>query len=410
MNYGECDERVDQAINDGVNVVIWFSLQLENRGEPMITSAVSPACVQTVVARLKDAGLNVVHLISVGGWGVPHPDTSFSGEEWYTSFKRWNQAVAGPGFENGFDGIDWDLEGHDQQDAPQNNFTVDTIRLIADFSKLAKKDGYLTSIAPPQSYLDVGTSEFSLSVTHPATHWHDEFLYAGRNTYAPWLVMHPDWDFISLQLYESWSPANHFMGGRGIDPANYLSDLVSAMAKGWMVKFSQVPELGLKDQKISVPPEKLVLGLANSWSNPLPLGRKMEKWSESELKQTPAGRLSPETSKHVSSDLRSLPNCANNNCPPYGAMPRFGPSGDLISGGGMNYRARAGIINEKALALWPEEAGKAYNAMPQGAKCRGFMFWAISFEGNTVFNGVSFEELWLARGLNKFLKTVGIKR
>lgn len=75
--------------------MIWFSLQLENRGEPMITSAVSPACVQTAVGRLKDAGLNVVHLISVGGWGVPHPDTSFSGKEWYTAFQRWNKAVAG---------------------------------------------------------------------------------------------------------------------------------------------------------------------------------------------------------------------------------------------------------------------------------------------------------------------------
>ena len=69
---GECDDRVDQAIKDGVNVVIWFSLQLENRGEPLITSAVSPVCVQTAVKRLKDAGLNAVHMISVGGWGVPH--------------------------------------------------------------------------------------------------------------------------------------------------------------------------------------------------------------------------------------------------------------------------------------------------------------------------------------------------
>ena len=109
MNYGECDDRVDQAIKDGVNVVIWFSLELENRGEPLITSAVSPVCVQTAVQRLKEAGLNAAHLISVGGWGVPHPDTAFSGAEWYKQFTRWNNAASGPGFENGFDGIDWDL-------------------------------------------------------------------------------------------------------------------------------------------------------------------------------------------------------------------------------------------------------------------------------------------------------------
>lgn len=189
MNYGECDDRVDQAIKDGVNVVIWFSLELENRGEPLITSAVSPVCVQTAVQRLKDAGLNAAHLISVGGWGVPHPDTAFSGADWYKQFNRWNNAASGPGFENGFDGIDWDLEGNDAMVSPDNTFTVEQLHLVANFSKLAKKDGYLTSIAPPQSYLDVSTSDFSLSVTHPALHWHDEFLYAGRNTYAPLLVL-----------------------------------------------------------------------------------------------------------------------------------------------------------------------------------------------------------------------------
>ena len=169
MNYGECDDRVDQAIKDGVNVVIWFSLELENRGEPLITSAVSPVCVQTAVQRLKEAGLNAAHLISVGGWGVPHPDTAFSGAEWYKQFTRWNNAASGPGFENGFDGIDWDLEGTDDSSSDINNFTVDKIKLIADFSKLAKKDGFITSIAPPQSYLDVGTSEFSMKLTHKAS-------------------------------------------------------------------------------------------------------------------------------------------------------------------------------------------------------------------------------------------------
>ena len=36
---------------------------------------------------------------------------------------------------------------------------------------------------------------------------------------------------------------------------------------------SQVPELGMKDQVVKVSPEQLVIGLANSWSNPLPVGR-----------------------------------------------------------------------------------------------------------------------------------------
>jgi hypothetical protein len=418
MNYGECDDRVDQAIKDGVNVVIWFSLELENRGEPLITSAVSPVCVQTAVQRLKEAGLNAAHLISVGGWGVPHPDTSFSGAEWYKQFVRWNNAASGPGFENGFDGIDWDLEGADDQSSDINNFTVAKIKLIADFSKLAKKDGFITSIAPPQSYLDVGTPDFSLKLTHKATHWHDEFEYAGRNAYAPWLVMH-QWDIVNLQLYESWSPADHFMGGRSIDPAVYLPDLVAAMAKGWLVKFSQVPELGMKDQVVKVSPEQLVIGLANSWSNPLPVGRKLEKWSDSEQKLPAAGRLGEQKQDAHASKLsarnvaqkplrQTVSDCANGNCPPSG-LRRFGARGELIPGNGMNYRRLAGVVNEKALALWPEEAEKAYAAMPAGAKCRGFMFWSISFEGNAVYDGTGFTEMWLARGLNKFLKTAGMK-
>ena len=90
-------------------------------------------------------------MISVGGWNVAHPDTSYSGAEWYDKFKKWNKAAAGPGFEDGFDGIDWDLEGNDAMVSPDNTFTVEQLQLVANFSKLAKKDGYLTSIAPPQS-------------------------------------------------------------------------------------------------------------------------------------------------------------------------------------------------------------------------------------------------------------------
>ena len=162
MNWGECDQRVDQFIKDGGNVVIWFSLTLEKRGGPLITSSVPPRCVQESVRRLRKAGLEAVHMISVGGWNVAHPDTSYSGAEWYDKFKKWNKAAAGPGFEDGFDGIDWDLEGNDAMVSPDNRFTVEQLQLVANFSKLAKKDGYLTSIAPPQSYLDVSTSDFSL--------------------------------------------------------------------------------------------------------------------------------------------------------------------------------------------------------------------------------------------------------
>ena len=92
---GECDQRVDQAVKDGVNVVIWFSITLEKRGDALITSSVAPVCVRDSVARLRKAGLEAVHLISVGGWNVAHPDTAYSGAQWYDKFKKWNKAAAG---------------------------------------------------------------------------------------------------------------------------------------------------------------------------------------------------------------------------------------------------------------------------------------------------------------------------
>ncbi len=81
------------------------------------------------------------HLLSIGGWDAPHPDTLVDGrvrpplllpwsaagaaygmsghpaglQTWWRVFQRWNEAVAAQpalGF-HGFDGIDWDLEGND---------------------------------------------------------------------------------------------------------------------------------------------------------------------------------------------------------------------------------------------------------------------------------------------------------
>ena len=40
----------------------------------------------------------------------------------------------------------------------------------------------------------------------------------------------------------------------------------------------------------------------------------------------------------------------------------------------------ADFLADKALALWPDEVGKAYQKMKKGHKCRGFMYWAVSFE------------------------------
>lgn len=106
--------------------------------------------------------------------------------------------------------------------------------------------------------------------------WHPEFLYAGRNVYAALLALAggDTFDFVSLQLYESWSVADCNISGLGQLPEVYLPRLAAAMAAGWTVDFSSVPALGLSKQVVSVPLDRLVFGLANGWTKPAPPAQK----------------------------------------------------------------------------------------------------------------------------------------
>ena len=169
-NWGECDSKIGQAAAAGVNVLIWFAVSLiaSPSGKPIISGGPNLTCVAKTAASLRAAGLPTTHLISIGGWDAPHPNTTFTGSVWWDAWQNWNAAAKAPGFD-GFDGFDWDLEGNDDQASPWNTFSVAGLHLVSDMSKLAKSHGFLVSMAPPQSYLDVETSAFSLSVTHPAT-------------------------------------------------------------------------------------------------------------------------------------------------------------------------------------------------------------------------------------------------
>jgi len=124
-----------------------------------------------------------VHIISIGGWNSPHPDTSVSAEEAYDHWNNWNKnIVARPdkGF-YGFHGFDWDIEGmfcsvffihsqlcltitcccmfnynvfvimigNDDPSSQYNHFTVECLDFMGRFSQLAKqKGGYIVSMAP----------------------------------------------------------------------------------------------------------------------------------------------------------------------------------------------------------------------------------------------------------------------
>lgn len=127
-NWGQCDEKILKAVEEGVNVVIWFSVDLtiSSEGKPVVARGPDMDCVARIVASIKALFPDVIHLISIGGWNSPHPDTSLPPEVVYESWKDWNcNFAARPllGF-NGFDGIDWDVEGNDTPSSPYNQFSV----------------------------------------------------------------------------------------------------------------------------------------------------------------------------------------------------------------------------------------------------------------------------------------------
>ena len=96
-------------------------------------------CVAQTSSTLRAKNLSTTHLVSIGGWNQPHPDTSFSGEQWWAAWKEWNLQAARPelGF-SGFDGIDWDVEGVNDQSSGDNVFTLALLKLMGDMSLSAR--------------------------------------------------------------------------------------------------------------------------------------------------------------------------------------------------------------------------------------------------------------------------------
>lgn len=341
-SWAQCDEKIIAAVQNGLNVVVWFSINLakDEQGNPVINGAVPDLeCVARVTSSIREQGLDVTHIIAIGGWNSPLPDASFSASQWFRVFDQWNRHVVAKPSQGwmGFDGIDWDPEGNDDVSKQSNHFTVSRMQLIGEISILAKQAGYTVSMAPAQSYLDVFTNEFSLSANHPPLQWSPDFTYHGRNVYAYWLSKYgqaklpsgdivPTFDWIALQLYEGWSHANFRIVMEGLSVKDYMRNLVKKMKIGWTVDFASEPDLNYPSALVNVPPARLVIGLANGWTKPYP-------------------------------------------------------------------------PQQKFLLLQPEHVEEAYLTLPDEMKPRGFMFWNIADEGQKV-NG---DELYMARGLNKFL-------
>lgn len=180
----------------------------------------------------------------------------------------------------GFDGIDWDIEGKDDQTDPSNHFTLALLDLMGHLSQSAKQAGLLVSIVPPESYLDPTTSLFDLSLLHPYPEWEAmkiTFSYHAHNTYGYLLVVYGQtksvdtFDLVMPQIYETYSHADYQISVAGVPAATYLENYVKNFTQtGWTIDFSTSPEPAIKKlgkQKVIIKKEKLIIGLANGWAN-----------------------------------------------------------------------------------------------------------------------------------------------
>jgi len=157
---------------------------------------------------------------------------------------------------------------------------------MVDFSIEAKKHGYIVSMAPAESYLDASAvqnsidSSFSLDLGLPPRAWASDrynasdedrllikekgFQHAGRQCYAYILAKAgiDTFDFISIQLYEAYSPFAHDI--RTLTQTEALMIRIRRLIEGYTVT-----DLPMKpsDYEVKIPPNKLVIGIANDWAD-----------------------------------------------------------------------------------------------------------------------------------------------
>jgi hypothetical protein len=285
----KCSPKVEHAVRSGVNVVIWAFCEmtstpsLEDAMGTVTTTTTTTTtmssknvqcicrfdrdCAKEMITKLDAEGYHdVVHLVSFGGWNGPHlPTHKWTAENMYHA---WHEQCG-----NIFHGVDWDLEGQDRLDSPTNIFSKPCLDCMGRFSELAKQDGYIIGMAPPQSYLDVDTSSFSrrVNLTDDTREWHNDFHYFGANVYAYLLSKYGTFiDFVSIQFYESYSRAGMEIYHHKKDHDEYLYMYVHKLAidqqGSFFVDFEQDLSLNYSSGYVNFPLSKLVLGLANGWA------------------------------------------------------------------------------------------------------------------------------------------------
>ena len=263
------EDSVVKAVEHGVNVVIFAfaHLELDGEGRPRVAPTFDVDAARDALTRARAHG-DVAALCAFGGWNGPHPSTELSGAAWYDCWKAWNDDLGGL-----FDGVDWDLEGHDDPAAPTTTLDAAKATLVADFSKKAKADAYAVFLAPAESYLDAASPAYAEALNNePLAAWDAAttpgfpaagFPYAGRNAYAAVVDRAgvETFDLISVQLYEGYSRACHATTVGDASLADYVAAAARALARGFPV------DLPGGRHTLAIPPERLAFGFANGWAD-----------------------------------------------------------------------------------------------------------------------------------------------
>ncbi|KAL7465894.1 hypothetical protein ACHAXS_006199 [Conticribra weissflogii] len=282
--------KAEQAIEDGIDVLIWSFFHMhwdDEKHQAMIRTSLHLDGIR----KLRDKYDHVIHLAAFGGWNGPHPPVvstdvakSLSGRMWCDVFIEFNKSL---GYL--FDGIDWDYEGHDDLKSETSKFSIETLDIMADFSIAAKEYGMIVSMAPAESYLDSTAilegldSKFSLELNLPPRAWtsseygaSDEdreliksagFSHAGRQCYAYVLAKAgiETFDWVSIQLYEAYSPFSHDISRKKIEQSQALITRVNSLLDGYTV--TGIPPPLAPEFKVKIPANKLVIGVANGWAD-----------------------------------------------------------------------------------------------------------------------------------------------
>lgn len=280
---GATPDKVSLAVEKGMNVMFWSFIELKDNE---VVTGLTADYIGSVMQALPN-GTDLIHFASIGGWSAPHDiagtcgAVACSGVEYAKSFRAFNERMKADvsGFP-GFDGIDWDYEGADDQSLPTNNFTLEVYELMLNMTQELKSD-FLISMVPAQSYFNCEDPGFNSSLLFPAES-NPSFTYAGKNAYTVLYAKCPDcFDLIMVQLYEGYSLAGFdlYWGGNESnvgapgwpqegtqeDMQRIVSQNMQCLVSGWEVAFNGY--WGVKSQKVTLPASKVVMGLGNGWTH-----------------------------------------------------------------------------------------------------------------------------------------------